>query len=584
MRSRASGSGSSRLREFLGAPLGLAVAALAIGAAFGDADGPGRQYRGSFDLQGAQALLEPLAAEPRPHGSQAHARVREWIASRIESLGLEVVRQRGTRALDPDGGEAEARRVERGERDIELVNLMVRLPGSASSGTLLLVAHYDSREETPGAADNGAAVACFLERIEYLARERRGGLRNDVVFLFTDGEELGLHGARLFVEEHPWLADVRCVLNFDAIGNDGPLVLFQTGPASAHLVKHYEEVAPHPVATSLAARVYASLPNDTDFTPFLEQGVPGLNLAIVGGGSAYHAPFDRPEHLAPQSLSRLGRTIDVLLERLGAANLAGGDDRPLTFFDLTALGMLLLVPPLSTWVQLAGLLALIVGVALELRRRGLRLSELAGGLVIFAVIALCGAMVLTLEWLLLRGLGSRFVSEAAPRGNAQSTQLVLAGLLLLTTACAGTLLHTLRGSPERDRRRGALVLAGCALWIPALGALCLLDGPAAAQLPLVALVQGLALARTEQRRPWSLALGGALIVYLLAPHLALAFHLLSTNEMKAVGMFAALVPVGGGILLPWLERHRPSVGQLILLQCAGSILVLLGGRLAALGA
>ena len=85
------------------------------------------------------------------------------------------------------------------------------------------------------------------------------------------------------------------------------------------------------------------------------------------------------------------------------------------------------------------------------------------------------------------------------------------------------------------------------------------------------------------RRPWTVPLLGALGMFLLAPHLALAFHLLSTNEMKAVGMFAVLVPAGSGILLPWLERHRPSTVLLIVLELSGSALLLLGGRLAATG-
>ena len=84
----------------------------------------------------------------------------------------------------------------------------------------LLMAHYDSVPNSPGASDDGAAVASLLETLRAL----RGGprLKNDVIFLFTDGEEVALLGSKAFVEEHPWARDVGLVLNFEARGYTGP--------------------------------------------------------------------------------------------------------------------------------------------------------------------------------------------------------------------------------------------------------------------------------------------------------------------------------------------------------------------------
>jgi Zn-dependent M28 family amino/carboxypeptidase len=48
-----------------------------------------------------------------------------------------------------------------------------------------------------------------------------GPMRNDVVMIFTDGEEAGLLGASSFVAEHPLADRGGVVLNWEATGNAG---------------------------------------------------------------------------------------------------------------------------------------------------------------------------------------------------------------------------------------------------------------------------------------------------------------------------------------------------------------------------
>src|SRR5438105_2344263 len=78
----------------------------------------------------------------------------------------------------------------------------------------------------PGADDDGVGVATLLETVRALKAGAR--LRNDVIFLFTDGEEVGMLGARAFVGEHPWAKEVGVALNFEARGNTGPALMFET--------------------------------------------------------------------------------------------------------------------------------------------------------------------------------------------------------------------------------------------------------------------------------------------------------------------------------------------------------------------
>ena len=94
------------------------------------------------------------------------------------------------------------------------------LPGIANSKAVMLVAHYDSVPNGTGASDDGAGVVALLETVR--AVKSTAPLKNDVIFLFTDGEETGLLGANAFISEHPWAKDVGLVLNFEAREICGP--------------------------------------------------------------------------------------------------------------------------------------------------------------------------------------------------------------------------------------------------------------------------------------------------------------------------------------------------------------------------
>src|SRR5690625_1296012 len=158
--------------------------------------------------------IEPLAEiSKKPHyvGSPGHTEVRMFLLNELRKLGLEPHIQEGF-SLNPDSRTL-----------VRPVNIAARIPGSKEGGkALLLLSHYDSAAVPSfGAADAGSGVVTILESVRaYLASGARP--ENDIIILFTDAEEIGLDGARLFVEEHPWVEDVGLVLNFEARGTGGP--------------------------------------------------------------------------------------------------------------------------------------------------------------------------------------------------------------------------------------------------------------------------------------------------------------------------------------------------------------------------
>lgn len=80
-------------------------------------------------------------------------------------------------------------------------------------------------------------------------------LRNDVVLLFTDAEESGGIGSEAFVSLDPLAAEGGVVLNLEARGSGGPVVMFETSEDNAALAALYASAAPQPVATSAAVEV-----------------------------------------------------------------------------------------------------------------------------------------------------------------------------------------------------------------------------------------------------------------------------------------------------------------------------------------
>lgn len=220
-----------------------------------------------------------VARAPRPPGSAAHREVRDWLADTLEKAGYTVEIQLAATA----------------RLGLVVENVIGVLPGRRSDA-LLFVAHYDSVKAGPGASDDGGGVAAVLAAARALAGKPH---ENTVVILLTDGEESGLLGAYAF-REHPRDADVMAVINFEARGSGGPSVMFQAGPESGALLDVFAD-SPAPIASSLAAAVYAVLPNDTDFT-VLAADRPGLNFAWFDRMIDYHAPTDDLAHLDRHSL------------------------------------------------------------------------------------------------------------------------------------------------------------------------------------------------------------------------------------------------------------------------------------------
>jgi hypothetical protein len=402
---------------------------------------------GVFSAQRAMVDVRQIAQAPHPTGSQDIVRVRNYLQDRLHQLGLnpEVHSGQGVMISPFRGSNYVA--------SAAVQNLVAVLPGKdPAKPALVVMSHYDTVRNSPGAADDTAGVAASLE----IARMLKAGPQpqRDVIFLITDAEEAGLLGAEAFFRTDPLAAHVGAVVNMEARGDSGLAAMFETGPNNAALIALYGQQVKRPSATSMASAVYHRMPNGTDLTIPIKKGLPGLNFAFMDDQLAYHSPLARPEHLDIGSLQHLGDQAGAMAVALAAAReipKAGGDA---VYGDVMGLFLLRYAPAMG-WVVL-GLSAIFAGIAL-FRAMGAGRATVLGlvrGFGVMFGLAAASGLLFELIGKLFRLEDYTQVYRALVHGE-QLMAAVLLGGVVLGVAMAGA-----AATGKGVRTAAALALAG----------------------------------------------------------------------------------------------------------------------------
>lgn len=260
-----------------------------------------------FSTERALNQVEIIAQKPHYVGSTNHELVANYLKLELNRIGLETSVQEGF-TLNDKGILVKSK------------NILARIKGTNNTKALLLLSHYDSAPHSfsKGASDDASGVATILEGVRAFLYSKHPQ-KNDIIILFSDAEELGLNGAALFVNQHPWAKDVGLALNFEARGSSGPsYMLMETNKGNEALVREFSKAkTSHPVSNSLMYSIYKMLPNDTDLTVFREQGnIQGFNFAFIDGHFNYHTQQDDVQHLNKTTLAHQGTYIMPLLKYL----------------------------------------------------------------------------------------------------------------------------------------------------------------------------------------------------------------------------------------------------------------------------
>ncbi len=513
-----------------------------------------------FSSGRAMSQLVEIARLPRPPGSPEHDRVLSYLTARLRSLELDP-QLRSDSWITREDGRA---------RVVFSRNLLVRIPGEAPTGTILLTAHYDSPPLSSGAGDDGIGVAALLE----VARALSAGepLRNDVLLLLADGGALDHAGIRAFTREPSSLDDIALAVTTEMRGVRGPILTWELLPENHGLI----QVLASTPATFHAASLFRYLASSAGLQPtndpWRRAGVPVLGLTSLGGHARHEQVTDRAGAVSEKTLQHTGAQLLALTRRLGSVDLTGGIARGpgpnQSYFTLPLLGLihhsadwgpLLSLGLLCTWVLLT---------ALARARQATYRGFLAGLLLSAVLLGASGAT----GWGLgegVRGWHTEYgiVETAFFRDDLHYFLLVA----LVVALCSGAYgLTRLRFRMEALVPGALAIPVGLAAWwgfrIPA--------GAAAFQWAVAAsiLSAGLfvGLRRVERTRGWlwatMLLLTGGILA-LLVPGLELLAGLLTFRGAAWVGSGLAMAFL---LILPAVEYlltpHRwwlPSLASLV---------------------
>jgi hypothetical protein len=320
-----------------------------------------------FSAGRVRDLLERIIRPGVPHqtGSLDHVRMRDAVIDEFRALGFEPEIQE---TFASNGlGHAE-----------QVQNIVVHMHGTEGDDAIALVTHYDSVPAGPGVADDGSGVGAILEIARILAAGPTP--RNDVIFLITDAEELGLYGARGFADEHPLMNKIRAVLNWEARGTRGPSFMFETGPNNLGLIRLMARHSRRSISTSLFPAIYELLPNDTDLTIFKHRGIAGMNFAFIGGLPHYHTPLDNMENLDLASVQHQGEHFLAMARALSEADLDDMPQADAVFFDVLGWHTFSWPEPWNLTFAIAVAVIAVLVLAMTLRKAKQRIGGIALGL------------------------------------------------------------------------------------------------------------------------------------------------------------------------------------------------------------
>ncbi len=380
-----------------------------------------------FSAERAMTHLNVIASSSRAIGMPGHAATRDYLVEQLTLMGLEPELQTTPATLRFEGADT--------FNAGTVTNVIARLPGTASTGAIVLSAHYDGGATGPAAGDNGAAVAATLEVLR--AIQAGPPLANDLIVVFSDAEEVGDLGSAAFNQDHPWASEVRLAINFEAQGSGGPAILYATSDENGWLTEQYFQIAPEGSGYSLLPEIVRGLPGmrlACDLEDYLLNGSDGLGFVFASDTPAYHSERDNVANIDRGTIQQEGENTLAVVRHFGAGNLA---EMPRTsnrvFFNLLP-GVVLHYG--GGWVLPLALLAtLLTGsvIGFGLRRKQLSVSGVLIGLAALLLGSLATTAVVALLWIGIRALHSdyRVLMVGTYQSGLYTVALSLAAIALM---------------------------------------------------------------------------------------------------------------------------------------------------------
>jgi Zn-dependent M28 family amino/carboxypeptidase len=248
---------------------------------------------------------------PRPPGSEALQRAREYIDQQLSTAGVETWDDTFV-AATPLG-------------NTPMTNVIAVLRGE-SPNVVILAGHYDTATidgaRFVGANDGGSSAAFLLEMPRVLSRRQN---RFTYWVVFFDGEEAlkkwspsdSLYGSRRLAERlsrEGKLKQIKALILVDMVA-DRHLNILREANSTTWL----SDVVFRSARRLGYSRLFrgGTFPVEDDHTPFLAKGIPSVDIIdLTPFGSYHHTAQDSIDKCDPESLAVVARVVLATLAEM----------------------------------------------------------------------------------------------------------------------------------------------------------------------------------------------------------------------------------------------------------------------------
>ena len=279
---------------------------------------------------------------PRPPGSDNLSLCRSMIAETFKSFGWNVTFQNFT------------------YQEVECVNIIARW-NSQNNSPILLGAHYDTRPPGPsdpgsglGANDGASGVAVLLELADILPEETR----SSVEMVLFDAEDSGgisdwdwIQGSTYYVSQLSTerKGSIHAMILVDMVG-DINLELPREGSSTTSLQNSIWSIADQLGHNNTFIDSYQGSIID-DHRPFLDAGIPAVDIIQVPFPSYWHTLEDTPDKCSAESLETVGEVLEVFIVE-EAKNISEFPlDSPTLLFIGVIVAVALIIPALYMYLK-----------------------------------------------------------------------------------------------------------------------------------------------------------------------------------------------------------------------------------------
>jgi hypothetical protein len=265
-------------------------------------------------FDGERAFEDPrhlVELGPRPPGSEALQRAREYIAQQLSTAGVETWDDTFM-ATTPLG-------------NIPMTNLIGALRGESPT-VVILAGHYDTATINGvlfvGANDGGSSAAFLLEMARVLSRRNN---RFTYWVMFFDGEEAlrewsssdSLYGSRHLAERlsrEGKLKQIKALILVDMVAGRHLNILRESSSTAWLSDLVFKTARTLGYGKSFSGGTF---PVEDDHMPFLARGIPSVDIIdLTPFGSYHHTAQDSIDKCSPESLTVVGRVVLATLVEL----------------------------------------------------------------------------------------------------------------------------------------------------------------------------------------------------------------------------------------------------------------------------